>query len=206
MHDREGRLARGDGEAPGEPLGVGSRGAAANGESFGEIFERYSRPVCGFLLGMLGDRAAAEEAMQETFIRAFRGQGAMRGGSVLSTWIFGIARNVALEELRSRRKRSRQVGLEEARLETLPDSALGPEQAMRDTEALQAVQSALGELTEDQRLVFVLKVLRQMRYEEIAAITGNSVAKLKTDLHRARVALRNRLQPYFGVLGVESAR
>jgi RNA polymerase sigma-70 factor (ECF subfamily) len=130
----------------------------------------------------------------------------MRGGSALSTWIFGIARNVAREELRARRRRRRQVGLEEASLQTLRDSGGGPEKALRDAEALQAIHAALGELPEDQRLVFVLKVLRQMRYDEIAAITGNTVAKLKTDLHRARAALRNRLQPYFGAVSLESVR
>jgi len=173
---------------------------------FREVFDRYSRPVCAFLLGMLGEQAAAEEAMQETFVRAFRGIQTMRGGSALSTWIFGIARNVAREELRARRRRGRSVGLEDAGADRLPVTTADPEGAMSDAETLCAVRAALGELSEDQRLVFVLKVLRQMRYEEIAAATGNTVSKLKTDLHRARAALRTRLQPYVGAPNLESSR
>jgi RNA polymerase sigma-70 factor (ECF subfamily) len=155
---------------------------------------------------MLGERDSAEEAMQETFVRAFRGIRAMKGGSAMSTWIFGIARNVAREELRARRRRGRHVALEDAAASDLRDIGAGPEGTACDAETLRAIRSALGELPEDQRLVFVMKVLRQMRYEEIAEVTGNTVAKLKTDLHRARNAMRSRLRPYLGGPGLETAR
>jgi RNA polymerase sigma-70 factor (ECF subfamily) len=70
--------------------------------------------------------------------------------------------------------------------------------SMIDAELHGRVHRAMAGLPEDQRLVFVLKIVNQMRYEEIARITGSSIPKLKTDMHRARTAMRRRLAPYFG--------
>jgi len=61
------------------------------------------------------------------------------------------------------------------------------------------IQNALGALDEDKRMVFTLKVFQQRSYEEIAEITGFSIPKLKTDLHRARAEMRRRIRPYLGV-------
>ena len=60
------------------------------------------------------------------------------------------------------------------------------------------MRRVLGALKEDQRVVFVLKLLYDMSYEQIGRITGSSIGKLKTDLHRARLEMRRRLRPYLG--------
>ena len=62
----------------------------------------------------------------------------------------------------------------------------------------QTIKQALAELDEDKRLVFSLKIFHEKSYEEISAITGHSIGKLKTDLHRARAEMRKRLEPYIG--------
>src|SRR6185295_9171873 len=62
-------------------------------EAFRLIFDRYSRPVIGFIYDMVNDREVAEELTQETFVRAFRGMGGMNPDTKLSTWLFGIAKN-----------------------------------------------------------------------------------------------------------------
>src|SRR5437867_6544449 len=68
-------------------------------EAFRLIFDRYSRPVIGFIYDMVSDRDLAEELTQETFVRAYRGIHGMNRDTKLSTWLFGIARNVARESL-----------------------------------------------------------------------------------------------------------
>ena len=166
-------------------------------EAFRAVFDRWCRPVFTFILGMIGNRAVAEELTQETFVRAYRGLRTVREQSRFSTWLFGVARNVAREAIRSRRATGLQVELDDGQWRQLRDRQLTQEKAMMESELQSRVQSAVAGLPEDQRLVFLLKVVSQMRYSEIAEVSGSSVAKLKTDLHRARATMRNKLAPYF---------
>jgi len=174
-----------------------SRLDANDPEAFRDVFDRWCRPIFSFILGMVGDRAVAEELAQETFARAYRGLRTARKQSRFSTWLFGIARNVAREAIRSRRAAEFRVDLDDAQWRQLRDRRGTQEKAMMEAELQERVQRAVAGLPEDQRLVFLLKVVSQMRYSEIAEVSGNSVAKLKTDLHRARATMRDKLAPYF---------
>jgi RNA polymerase sigma-70 factor (ECF subfamily) len=147
---------------------------------------------------MVGRRDLAEELAQETFVRAYRSLGALKDEAKLSTWLFGIAKNVARESLRSRAKDERRVELDDGRVLEISDNRLPPDRVLLDRELNGVISRALGELDEDKRLVFTLKVFQQRSYDEIAEITGFSIAKLKTDLHRARAEMRRRIQPYLG--------
>jgi RNA polymerase sigma-70 factor, ECF subfamily len=168
-------------------------------EAFRLIFERYSRPVIGFIYDMVSDRELAEELTQETFVRAFRGIHGMNPKTKLSTWLFGIARNVARESLRARVRANREVDLEDESVMDLSDDKPVPVDRLLSKELNELIRRALETLDEDKRLVFTLKVFHQCSYEEIADITGFSLAKLKTDLHRARAEMRRRIKPYAGV-------
>ena len=172
------------------------RARAGDPDAFHAIFQRFGRPVLSFIFHYVDDRSRAEELTQETFLRAHRGLAQMPGGIKLSTWLFGIARNVALEALRDRRRRRREVGLNDAASLSIRDGKAGPDDQFMSGELQGMIRRALADLSEDQRLVFVLKLLSRMRYEEISQITGSSIGKLKTDLHRARQQMRERLQPY----------
>lgn len=175
-----------------------ARARSGDPEAFRFMFERYCRPVTSFIFDMVNDRELAEELAQETFVRAYRGLTNMREDAKLSTWLFGIAKNVAYEALRARRRRT-MVGIEE--IEEMPAKSAGnqPEGNLLDKELNGVIQGALAALDEDKRLVFTLKVLQQKSYEEIAAVTGFSIPKLKTDLHRARAEMRRRIGPYLEV-------
>jgi RNA polymerase sigma-70 factor (ECF subfamily) len=81
----------------------------------------------------------------------------------------------------------------------LRDGARAPDGALLEDELRRVTRAALAMLDEDKRLVFVLRVYRQYSYDEIAAITGFSVAKIRNDLHRARAEMRRRLSSYLGV-------
>jgi RNA polymerase sigma-70 factor (ECF subfamily) len=171
-----------------------ARACQGDQEAFRLIFERYSRPVISFIYDLVSDRGLAEELTQETFVRAFRSLHTLREETKLSTWLFGIAKNVAREALRVRVRDSRHVDLESVL--DLSDQAPVPVNQLLSKELNELIQSSLALLDDDKRLVFTLKVFQQCSYEEIADITGFSIPKLKTDLHRARSEMRKRISPY----------
>jgi RNA polymerase sigma-70 factor (ECF subfamily) len=176
-----------------------TRVCQGDSDAFRLIFERYSRPVISFIYDMVNDRALAEELTQETFVRAFRAIHTMRAETKLSTWLFGIARNVARESLRARARANTHVDLADKSVMDLSDNKPEPVDGLLNKELNAVIRRSLAALDEDKRLVFTLKVLHQCSYEEIAMITGFSLAKLKTDLHRARAQMRKRISPYAGV-------
>jgi len=171
-----------------------ARASQGDQEAFRLIFERYSRPVISFIYDLVSDRSLAEELTQETFVRAFRSLHTLRQETKLSTWLFGIAKNVAREALRARVRDSRHVDLDSVL--DLSDLAPVPVNQLLSKELNELIQRSLALLDDDKRLVFTLKVFQQCSYEEIADITGFSIPKLKTDLHRARSEMRKRISPY----------
>ena len=176
-----------------------TRVCAGDAEAFRLIFERYSRPVISFIFDMVNDRSLAEELTQETFVRAYRAMHTMRRETKLSTWLFGIARNVARESLRARARAVNHIHLADKSVMDLSDNKPVPVEGVLSKELNDVIRRSLSALDEDKRLVFTLKVLHQCSYEEIAEITGFSLAKLKTDLHRARAEMRRRIGAYAGV-------
>src|ERR687889_960467 len=157
-----------------------ARVRAGDEEAFRLIFDRYSRPVLSFIFDMVGDRALAEDLAQETFVRAYRGLSSLREETKLSTWLFAIAKNVAREQLRTRRRDAGNVEIDGEEAFELHDHKPSPAGQLLDKELNGVISAALARLDEDKRLVFTLKVLQQRSYEEIAEITGFSVGKLKT--------------------------
>ena len=173
-----------------------ARACEGDQEAFRLIFERYSRPLISFVYDQVGNRELAEELTQETFVRAYRGLHTLREETKLSTWLFGIAKNVARESLRARRRTNQHVDLDDKLVLNLSDRGPVPVKELLNKELNSVIQNSLAFLDEDKRLVFTLKVFQQCSYEEIAEITGFSIPKLKTDLHRARTEMRKRVGSY----------
>lgn len=174
------------------------RARRGDDEVFRLIFEQHHRFVMRFLYGMVGDRTLAEELAQETFVRAFRNLPTLRNEAKLSTWLCGIAKNVAYNCLRARRSESSRKAPDEP-TEGQSNQDLLPDRQMLNTELRRIIRAALMKLDDDKRMVFTLKVLQQQSYEEIATATGYSIAKLKTDLHRAKAEMRRLIGPYLEV-------
>jgi len=166
--------------------------------AFEEIFFRFGKPVASFIRSMIGERALAEDLTQETFVRAFQNIQSRRAQTRISTWLFGIAYNVVREAVRQKYRGLRSVAAEESALESLRDRRPRADDRMIAVELIRKVQAAIDALPEDHRTAFVLKMVQRLPYGEISDITGASVGKLKSDLHRARLEMRRRLQPYFG--------
>ena len=164
--------------------------------AFRQIYEQQHRFVLRFLYAMVGEIGLAEELTQETFVRAFTGIGAMRNEAKLTTWLGGIAKNVASNSFRSRRREDRNLEIDSSTVKKLTAQMPSPDDQLLNTELQEVIRVALGKLAEDKRLVFVLKVLQHKSYEEIAEITGFSIPKLKTDLHRAKAEMRKTIRPY----------
>ena len=164
--------------------------------AFQQIYEQHHSFVLKFLYGMVGEISLAEELTQETFVRAFTSIGNMRSEAKLSTWLGGIAKNVASNSFRSRRRESRHLEIDGLPVEELRGDNLSPVAELLNVELQDVIRDALGKLAEDKRLVFILKIIQHKSYEEIAEITDSSIPKLKTDLHRAKAEMRRLIRPY----------
>ena len=164
---------------------------AGDPERFAELVHRYRDRYARYAAQMLGSVDAAEDAVQDAFVRAYRQLSQCRDPENFAGWFFLILRNRCFAE---RRKGQRTAALDEQILE-LPGADRSDRKAERG-EARQALQQALMTLTAEQREVFVLKHVEELSYEEIAARTGATVASLKMRMHRAYDRLRNQLRDH----------
>lgn len=166
-------------------------------EAFRLIFEQHHRIVLKFIYGMVGNLAQAEELTQETFLGAYRSLGSYLEEGKLTPWLCGIAKNVTRNWARTHRNEICNVELDKQEVLELRDSInQTPEGNFLDGELKDKIRDALETLDEDKRMVFTLKILRQLSYEDIAQITGSTIPKLKTDLHRAKIEMRRLIRPY----------
>ncbi len=171
-----------------------------DGETFRLIFAQHHRFVFRFLYGMVGEHDLAEDLTQETFMRAYASMNTLRGESKLSTWLCGIAKNVALNTLRGRSREFPTLKINDQSVGKLSDSdGTAPDNYLLNKELRNVIHDALRRLDSNKRMVFILKVLQQRSYDEIAEITGFSIPKLKTDLHRAKAQMRRLIRPYLEV-------
>lgn len=165
------------------------------------LYAEHAPAILRFLGGLLGDHAAAADATQETFARAFRRLHTLREGDRTAPWLFGIARNVSLEQRRARRRGARILAPDQR--EDTSESEGGtddrtPETELLGREAVRVVGSALSRLSEDRRAVLLLRLDHGLGYEDIAPLMGWSLPKVKVELHRARQVLREELSKYEG--------
>jgi RNA polymerase sigma-70 factor (ECF subfamily) len=171
-----------------------SRARAGDPEAFRVIFDREAPGVRRFLGDLLRDDAAADEGTQETFVRAHQRLGTLEQAGKLQGWLFGIARMVFHEHLR-RKRRDAPVANPEDRPEPI-DRAASPEALLLTAESNRALDGALLELSEDRRAALLMRVDRGLGYGEIADAMGWPLQKVKNEIHRARLQLRESLATY----------
>jgi RNA polymerase sigma-70 factor (ECF subfamily) len=167
--------------------------------AFGELVHRYESKVYSLALKMLRNPEDAEDVLQDTFLRAYRGIKSFQGNSTFSTWIYRITANSAL--MRLRRKHLPTVSIEDADERESPiniaDWAPGPVEQLLSQETQRAMSEAVESLPPEFRQVFVLRDIEELSNSEVAEILDLSVAAVKSRLHRARLKVRDRLAPYF---------
>ncbi len=172
---------------------------AGDADAFRRIVERYQRPVYGLLVRMVRDPALAEDLAQETLVKAYRALGSFDRRRRFSSWLFKIAHNTAIDQLR--RVRPVTVPLDDAGDERAaplarlarPDSE-SPEARLRGRDLAGALQEALDALRADYREAVLLRYQQGLSYQEIAEILELPIGTVKTHLHRARAQLAGSLR------------
>ncbi len=162
---------------------------AGDPDAFRVLFERHATAVRRFLRDLGRDEALADEATQDTFVRAHARLATLRDDQRLRPWLLGIARRVFLEEVRRWRPR--------ADLDEVVDTAPSPEADLLVAEEARLFRAALAQLTDDRRGALLLQLDHGLRYDEIASVMGWSPAQVRNELHRGRQQLRAYLAPYF---------
>lgn len=166
-------------------------------ESFNQIVDRYQTLVYRVCLRVLGESARAEDATQDTFIKAYSALDQYHGGSFKS-WLLRIATNRCYDLIRAERRRP-AASLEAQPVESEPTWSVEPAaenpDSFTDRSHLSAyLERALGQLSEDQRIAVVLYDIHGYSYEEITGITDASLGTVKSRISRGRMRLREILR------------
>ena len=159
-----------------------SASRAGDAEAFGELVQRHEGRVYRVALRMLGSEADAEDAAQETFVRAWRGLARFRGESTVATWLYRIVTNRCLNTLASRRPTDpldREVATD------VDDPARIVEQRAR----VDAISVAVAALAPEQRAALVLRDYEGLSYEEVGDVLEIGLGAVKSRIHRARAAV-----------------
>ena len=171
--------------------------------AFAELVEKYKQPIFNFVFRTLRDEIETEDVAQNTFLQVWKSRARYERTAKFSTWLFTIARNLCLNEIR-RRSRHPAESIEETPAEhedqpqrqyedkkiSLPtDSALQGELA-------QKIEEALAELPENQRTAILLCRQDELSYEEIADVLDCSLSATKSLIHRGREMLKEKLKRY----------
>ena len=172
-----------------------------NLEAFEELVRRHTQLIYRALIAILGDVSEAQDAMQETLLSAFKHIGGFEGRSKFSTWLVTIARNAALQRLRSRRNaesldQSDSDDDHNFRPRQIAAWQENPEQSHSKTEMRQLVEKGLLQLPAKYRVIVMLRDIEQLSTDDVARQLGLSVPAVKTRLLRGRLMLREWLSPH----------
>lgn len=177
---------------------------AGRQDAFAEIVERHSGTVYNLALRLMNHPQEAEDVLQETFISAFRALNRFEGRSQLGTWLYRIAYNAALMRLRKRQIPTESLDepyiTDEGDLmpRQLVDWSRLPDDILLGKELRSTLEAALQTLPVSLRSVFVLRDIEGLSTLEAAQALGLTETNVKVRLHRARLALREKLSYYFG--------
>lgn len=167
------------------------------------LVDRYRQPVISFVYRSLLDATEAEDIAQNVFLQVYRSANRYRPSAKFTTWLFTIARNLALNEIR-RRSRHPTEALEcldpalerETAHEIKGDPHAEPDRLALTTELNRKLDEAIASLPEAQRSAILLCQQEDLAYEDIAEILGCSLSATKSLIFRARETLKQRLKPF----------
>jgi RNA polymerase sigma-70 factor, ECF subfamily len=167
--------------------------------SYQNLYEAFAQKILNFIYRMVSSPQEAEDLTQETFIAVYQKLGTLKDVDKFEPWLFRIARNFVYQKYRMRVPPS--VPIEEPDEEgkirvQLVDSRKNPDEAFQKQELEDVVSRVIAGLPEKYREVFVLSALQNLSYEQIAGIVGRSLASVKTDIHRARLVVRDLVKDY----------
>jgi len=168
-------------------------------KAFQSLYEQYARKVLNFCYRLTGSRDMAEEVTQETFVSVFKNIAKLKKTSRFEPWLFMIARNYVYQAFRKRKLKTvsaDQTDEDDRPLVHLESEGGTPEEQFLKGELKDVVFAIIQSLDLKYREVFVLAVLEGYPYSEVAEMVGRKVQSVKTDIHRARVKIREQLAEY----------
>ena len=179
---------------------------AGNELAFTELVTKYKDSLTNYLNVMVGDYEIAVDLCQETFLRVYKNITRYSNIHQFSTWIYRIATNLAIDEMRFRKRRGQVFynnvwGKNNNRDEDGPEFEIsdvrrGPGEEMLRKESGQILGEAIRSLPEKYRTAFILKEIQELPYEKIAVVLNCSPGTIKSRLHRARELLQRKLEHY----------
>ena len=179
---------------------------SGNDAAFGQLLSRYKDSITNYINMMVGDYETAVDLCQETFLRVYRNIHRYSNLYQFSTWIYRIATNLAIDEMRYRKRRgrvfykniwgSRQWKDKETPEFELTDVRRGPRDEMLRKESSQVLGDAIRSLPEKYRTAFIMKEIQELPYDTIAKALNCSAGTIKSRLHRARELLQRKLERY----------
>lgn len=162
---------------------------------FEELYQKYHQDIFQFLFYMVRKRELAEDLVQEVYIKVLKSHHTFKGKSSEKTWLFSIARHVAIDYFRKQRGwRKRLVEKFDITEHPIKDKAPLPEEIAMQNEEIQMVYQSLDACTLDQRLVIILRFIQELSIAETAEALGWTESKVKTTQHRALKVLKKELQ------------
>jgi RNA polymerase sigma-70 factor (ECF subfamily) len=168
-----------------------------NAQAFDQLVKLHQTRVYSVALRLLGNRAEAEDVLQETFISLYKNLNRFRGSSSLATYLFRLATNFSLMKIRNSRRRgndSKHLSLSE--IEEHPDAAASPLESLLNNELRSILDKQLQKLPDIERAVVVLRDIEGLDGNQVSKILGLSLPAMKSKLHRSREYLRKNLSVY----------
>jgi RNA polymerase sigma-70 factor (ECF subfamily) len=170
--------------------------------AFEELVEKYKQPVTNVIYRSLRDLAEAEDVAQNVFIQVYKSASRYEATSKFSTWVFTIARNLCLNEIRRRSRHPADSLDAQSEYDDVPVKqyedvkTFSPHETTLHGELEEKIQQALGELPENQRTAVILCRQDELSYEDIAKVLGTTLSATKSLIHRGRETLKQKLKPY----------
>jgi len=183
-----------------EDLRVISACRAGDFEQYRVLVEKYQGRLYAMAYAVVLDRGTAQDVVQEALIKGFRSLKKFRGDSGFYTWIYRIARNLAIDAIRRRRP---EVPYEDSREVNCASAPERPDASLKRKELQEMVREAMSQLTPQQRAVLVLREWEGLSYREMAERLNCSLGTVMSRLHYAREKLADRLRQKMGGVGEE---
>ena len=186
--------------SPEELFQVVERAQSGSVHDFQELYSLFGKPIFNFIMRLIGSPIEAEDLTQETFLKVYAELVNLRDPGQFKFWLYRIARNEVYQKLRKGKRRT-EVPIDDEEtpyVDFLADEkgGLDPEQAILAGELNEVVRTSLMTLKPKYRDVFVLAVFEKMSYDDISKVVGRSLLSVKTDIYRARLAVKDAVSTY----------
>ena len=177
-------------------------------EAFDRLFVKHTRGIVNFAYRFVRNREVAEELAQEVFLKVYENAAGYRVQARFTSWLYKIATNVCLNEIRKPQFRVRHQSMHASLSDDGNDedrkiefgTAAAPDKIFEQKDLSRIIERALSQIQEKQRIAFILNKYQELSYSEVADVLDSSEKAVKSLIHRAKEALAERLKPFIAEL------